>query len=169
LAGAAACSVGVPRQAVAFAGGYAFGLWGGAALSMTAQLLGCLGTFGWARLVGRDWAARRMGRRLARADRFLAANPFTATLILRLLPIGNNVALNLLAGLSRIRPAPFLAASALGYVPQTAIFVLLASGVRVEKPTQLALALALFCGSALLGLILLRRRRQEAAIAADEG
>jgi uncharacterized membrane protein YdjX (TVP38/TMEM64 family) len=171
--GAAACMVGVPRQAVAFAAGTAFGALAGSGLSLAAMLLGCAGSFLWARAIGRNWARRRIERafsgRLARLDRFIAENPFTATLTLRLLPVGNNLALNLLAGLSGVSLLPFLAASALGYVPQTVVFALLGKGVRVDGAVQLGLGLALFVLSALLGLWLLRRGRQAREAAAAAG
>lgn len=165
--GALACAVGVPRQAVAFAGGTAFGALVGFQLALAAVLLGCAASFLYARLVGRDWARRRIGGRLARLDRFIAENPFGATLTLRLLPVGNNLALNLLAGLSGVRAGPFLAASALGYVPQTVIFALLGKGVRVDGAWQLGLAVALFAASAALGFALLRRHRAGRAIEAE--
>lgn len=172
LLGTAACMVGVPRQAVAFAGGTAFGALMGSVLSLAAMVAGCAGSFMWARAVGRDWARRRIEQsfsgRLARLDRFIADNPFTATLTLRLLPVGNNLALNLLAGLSGVALGPFLAGSAIGYIPQTVVFALLGKGVRVDGAVQLALGLALFAGSVALGLWLLRRgrRAREAAEAA---
>ena len=94
--------------------------------------------------------------RLAGVDRFLAARPFAATLTLRLLPVGNNLALNLLAGLSAMRPWPFLAATVLGYLPQTLVFALAGSGVQLAKTVQVGLGAALFLASAALGIILLR-------------
>jgi uncharacterized membrane protein YdjX (TVP38/TMEM64 family) len=165
LAGASFCAAGLPRQAVAFGAGYAFGLAGGAALGLLAQWLGCVATFGWARVVARDWAARRLRGQLARADRFLATNPFTATLTLRLLPVGSNMAVNLLAGASGIGAAPFLTASAIGYLPQTAVFTLLGSGVRVGGPLQFALGIALFAVSGLLGMVLWNRQKRAAEVA----
>jgi uncharacterized membrane protein YdjX (TVP38/TMEM64 family) len=159
LAGALLCAAGMPRQAVAFAGGYAFGLWPGAALSLLAQLLGCVLDFAVARTSGRAWATRRLRGRLARIDRFLAANPFTATLTLRLLPVGNNLALNLLAGLSGMPVTPFLAATLIGYVPQTIVFALAGSGVHVDRTSQVALGAALFLVSAGLGYLLLKIRK----------
>jgi uncharacterized membrane protein YdjX (TVP38/TMEM64 family) len=160
-AGAALTAAGVPRQSVAFLGGYAFGAVPGAGLALLAQVAGCALSFGWARLVARNWAERRLagryGARLRRLRDALAASPFGATLALRLLPVGNNLALNLLAGMSGIPPAPFLAASALGYVPQTAVFALLGKGVRVDGAWQIALAAALLAVSVALGFVLLRR------------
>jgi len=89
----------------------------------------------------------------------LAESPFGATLALRLLPIGNNLALNLLAGLAGIAAMPFLAGSALGYLPQTVIFALLGKGVRVDGAWQLAVAAVLLAASVAIGFGLLRRAR----------
>ena len=162
-AAAAATAVGVPRQSVAFLGGYAFGTVLGAALALAAQLLGCAAAYLWARAVGRGWAERRLdgrfGPRLRPLVERLRNNPFAAVLALRLLPVGNNLALNLVAGLSGLAAAPFLAASALGYLPQTVIFALLGKGVRVDGAWQMALAAVLLVVSVGLGLWLLRRQR----------
>lgn len=163
LVAGAATAVGVPRQSIAFLGGYAFGTVIGAALALVAQLLGCAGAFFWAGAVGRSWAERRLngrfGPRLRPLVERLREGPFPATLALRLLPVGNNLALNLVAGLSGLAAIPFLAASALGYLPQTIIFALLGKGVRVDGAWQMALAGGLLLVSVLLGLWLLRRQR----------
>jgi uncharacterized membrane protein YdjX (TVP38/TMEM64 family) len=158
-AGALLTAAGMPRQAVAFAGGYAFGAWRGGALALVAQMLGCLVDFWWSRAVARDWVTRRIARRLARLDRLLTGHPFTATLTLRLLPVGNNLVLNLLAGVSGLRAGPFLAATLIGYLPQTAVFALAGSGVHVDHSMQLAVAGALLVGSGVLGWVLLVRTR----------
>ena len=160
--GTLACAVAVPRQVVAYAGGLAFGFWPGAALALAAEVLGCTANFFWARLAARRWAERWLqraaGGRLDRLNRFLAAQAFTATLTLRLLPVGSNILLNLLAGVSGVLAGRFLLASALGYIPQTAVFALLGGGVQVSAAAQVALAAALFAASIGLGLLLLRRR-----------
>lgn len=162
-AGSIATAIGVPRQAVAFVGGYAFGAVAGSALALAAQVLGAAASFGWARIVARDWAERRMsgrfGPRLRPLRDAMAENPFGATVALRLLPIGNNLALNLLAGMAGIAAVPFLAGSALGFVPQTVVFALLGKGIRVDGAWQMALAVGLFVVAALIGWALLRRHR----------
>ncbi len=160
--GALACAVGVPRQLVAVAGGYSFGFWPGVGLALIAEGLGCAIDFLWARLLGRRAAAafleRREGGRLDRLDRFLSGRAFTATLTLRLLPVGSNIVLNLLAGISGVAFGPFLAASVLGYVPQTVVFALVGGGASVSDGVQLGLAAGLLALSVALGLALLRRR-----------
>jgi uncharacterized membrane protein YdjX (TVP38/TMEM64 family) len=171
LAGAALTAAGVPRQTVAFLGGYAFGALLGGAYALAAQLLGCAASYGYARLLGRDWAERRMagrfGHRLRPLRDALAAQPFGATLALRLLPVGSNLGTNLLAGMIALPALPFLAGSALGYLPQTVVFALLGKGVRVEGAWQLGLAALLLAVSIAIGLGLLRRHR--AARALEEG
>ena len=160
-AGAVATAAGLPRQGVAFLGGYAFGVAEGIGLALGAQLAGCALSVGWARLVGRKWAERRLagryGARLRRLRDALAASPFGATLALRLLPVGNNLALNLLAGMAGIALPPFLAASALGYLPQTVVFALLGKGVRVDGAWQIGVAAVLLAVSVGIGFALLRR------------
>ena len=168
LIGAAALAAGVPRQAVAFLGGYAFGTVVGVGLALAAQLLGCAVAFFWAGAVGRGWAERRLagrfGPRLRPIVALLRENPFGATLALRLFPVGNNLALNLLAGMSGIPAGAFLLASLLGYVPQTVVFALLGKGVRVDGAWQLAISALLLAGSIGLGVWLMRRHRAGRAV-----
>ena len=168
LAGAVATGVGVPRQAVAFLAGYAFGTLIGVAVALAAQVLGCALVFFWASAVGRGWAERRLagrfGPRLRPIVETLRANPFGATLALRLFPAGSNLALNLLAGMSAIPAVPYMIASALGYLPQTVVFALLGKGVRVDGAWQLALSGLLLAVSLGLGLWLMRRHRAGRAV-----
>jgi uncharacterized membrane protein YdjX (TVP38/TMEM64 family) len=164
LAGAGLCAVGAPRQAVAFAAGYAFGPWLGFGLAMAAEVAGCTASFSWARVIARQWVMRRRGQRLARLDALLTQHAFSATLMIRLLPFGNNLALSLLAGVSTVSAGAFLLASALGYVPQTIIFVLLGGGMQVSSRWQLWLGAGLLGVSIVLGLYLLRRHGQVLAV-----
>ena len=152
------CAVGLPRQAVGFAAGFAYGPAIGMALTTLANLAACLADLLWARMVARDWARRRLLRgRLARLDGFIARNPFTAILTLRLLPVGSSLMLSLLAGVLGVRVAPFLAATLLGSLPQTVIFVLVGAGARIGQTTQIGLGVALFIASGIVGGMLLRR------------
>ena len=170
--GAAATAAGAPRQGVAFLGGYALGVVQGTVLSLAAQVLGCALSYLWARAVGRGWAERRLagrfGHRLRPLRDVLAGSPFNATLALRLLPVGNNLALNLLAGMAGVSLLPFLAGSAIGYLPQTVVFALLGKGIRVDGAWQLGLGIGLFVVSAVIGLMLLRQHQAGRALE-DEG
>jgi len=165
--GALACAVGVPRQVVAFVAGYGWGLLPGIALALAAQMVGCAANLFWARAVGRDFARRWLAGRLGRFDAVLARRPFTATLAIRLLPIGNNLALNLLAGISSLRAVPFLTASAIGYLPQTVIFVVMGQGSQLGRGIELAISISLLLASSLLALLIFRSRMLTEPAATD--
>ncbi len=152
-----AMAVGLPRQVAAFAAGYLYGPWFGTLLGLAASLVSAAVDFGWARFLGRAAIKRRLSGRLERIDAFLAANPFGASLMLRLLPVGNNVLLNVAAGVSGVTAGWFLLGSAIGYLPQTIVFALLGGGARLGRGLELALAAGLFLASALIGLALYRR------------
>jgi uncharacterized membrane protein YdjX (TVP38/TMEM64 family) len=157
-------AIGVPRQIPAFVAGYAFGTWSGVAIALLSQLAACATDFIWARAVARDFVKRRFGKRLTRIDAALAARPFMTTLTFRLMPVGSNILLNLVAGLSSVRALPFLAASLIGFIPQTIIFALLGRGSAPSHANVLAVGIAMFALSATLGLYLFTRYRRDAAL-----
>jgi uncharacterized membrane protein YdjX (TVP38/TMEM64 family) len=157
--GALAVAAGLPRQAVCFLGGYGFGLGLGLALAQLASILGCALCFLYARLLGRELVRHRFAERLRRLDDFLHEHPVTMTMLIRFLPVGSNLITNLLAGVSKVAPLPFLLGSLIGYLPQTIIFVLLGSGIHVQPLWRSVLSVLLFLLSALLGVYLYRRLR----------
>jgi uncharacterized membrane protein YdjX (TVP38/TMEM64 family) len=165
--GAVLTALGFPRQAVCFLGGYAFGFDLGTVLSLAASLGGCVLAFLYARLLGRSFVQGRFPDRLRRIDDFLRANPFSMTLLVRLLPVGSNVVTNLAAGVSGVRALPFLAGSLIGYVPQTAIFALLGSGIHFDPMMRIAASVALFVVSGMVGVYLFRRYRKSGALDRD--
>lgn len=95
-------AIGLPRQVVAFFGGYAFGVLPGLLLGALAALGGCILAFYYARLFGRGLVRRLFPEKLQRFDDFIRGHPFSMTLLVRLLPVGNNLVTNLIAGVSRI-------------------------------------------------------------------
>ena len=98
-------------------------------------------------------------RRIGKIDAFLSDNPLSMTLLIRLLPVGSNLVVNLGAGVSGIGVASFLAGSAIGYLPQTMVFTLLGSGINVEPSFRISLSVVLFVVSAVLGVWLYRKSR----------
>jgi len=165
--GAVFTAVGLPRQIIAFLAGYAFGLLPGVFFGSLAALLGCALSFAYARLFGRGVLSARLGERARRFDAFIHEHPFSMTLLVRLLPVGNNLLTNLAAGISRVRALPFLAASLTGYLPQTLVFALVGSGIDIAPTLKIALAAALFLASGILGAYLYHRHRH--GISLDDG
>lgn len=156
-AGALATALAFPRQIVAMLAGYAFGFAAGTVLAILAALLGCMLAFTVARGLGRVPLQSRFGPRIRKLDTFLGQHPFSMALALRLLPLGSNALISLLAGLSSVRGLPFFAGSAVGYLPQSLIFALAGSGISVDPTLRLSLATVLLLASGLIGMLLYRR------------
>jgi uncharacterized membrane protein YdjX (TVP38/TMEM64 family) len=157
-------AIGLPRQIPAFVAGYAFGAWSGAAIALLSQIIACGADFIWARAVGREFVNRRFGRVLRRVDSTLSARPFIATLTFRLMPVGSNILLNLAAGLSSVRALPFLAASLIGFIPQTVVFALIGRGSAPSHMNVLAIGVVMFLLSAGLGVFLFTKFRQDSIV-----
>ena len=66
---------------------------------------------------------------------------------------------NLVAGISSVPALAFFAGSALGYIPQTAIFALAGSGVEVDPALRIGLAAVLLLISGVMSVALFRRFR----------
>ena len=160
-------AVAVPRHVVSFLGGYAFGFGLGSALALAATEIGCLLDFFYARVVGRPLVSARLGARVRRIEDFLAANPFSMTLLIRLLPVGNNFATSLAAGVSRVPARPFLLGSLLGYIPQTMVFALAGSGIEMGGAPRVAFAVLFFVVSGAIGIWLYRRYRHGKSLGED--
>ena len=159
LMGGLFTAIGLPRQIIAFLGGYAFSVGLGTLLGALAALLGCMLSFFYARFFGQGLLRARLGERAGRFDRFIHDHPFSMTVLIRLLPVGSNLLTNLAAGISSIRPVHFFAGTLLGYLPQTLVFSLVGSGVHIAPMLKLTLAIVLFLVSMALGMYLYRRRR----------
>lgn len=169
LVGAAFTGLGMPRQVVAFLGGYAFGLLEGTAWAMLASMVGAVTAFYYARFMGRDMLARRFPGRIKKIDDFLSSNTLVTALILRLSPFSSNLVANMAAGVSGVRPLPFFAGTAMGYLPQTIVFALLGSGIQLDPTFRTALSVVLFVASTVLGLWLWRRYRKNHGMPEEEG
>ncbi|MFC1672717.1 TVP38/TMEM64 family protein [Pseudomonadota bacterium] len=164
---ALATGVGLPRQVLSGLAGYAFGLWLGTGLALLGTTLGCIGAFYYARLLARAPLQKKFSGKVRRLDDFLHDNTFSMTLLIRMLPVGSNVATNLAAGVSSVRAVPFFGGSTLGYLPQTAIFALLGSGVAVDPALRISLSVILFVASGVLGVYLYRHFRHGKSLDKD--
>ncbi len=158
LLGALAICISCPRQIVSFFAGYFFGLWAGTGIALVATILGCILTFAIARTFRATFGKFIRGR-LDVAVQFWKENAFFATLIWRFMPAGSNLLTNLAAGALGIPAIGFFLGSAIGYIPQTIVFAVVGSGVKLESGIQIAVSVGLFVVSALMGLALYARYR----------
>lgn len=176
---AGACALGVavgfPRLALSFLGGALFGWIEGTVLSQIGTFVGCWATFLAGRHLGRRWVqglvARRFPRTKALLD-FIARHAFEANVVLRMTPVGNAFATNLLFAVSKVKSGPFLAATFVGTLPETAVLALLGSAAKgTEMEARLIGAGAAFVVLALgtawwTRRLRRRKRRQERRAAA---
>lgn len=167
--GAITASLGMPRQLVALIAGYSFGLLQGVLLAITSISFGALLTFWFARFIARPWVRRRFPDAVAKVDRFTEDQPFLKILTIRFLPLGTNMLTNLAAGTTKLSTGVFICASFIGFLPQTAIFVLGGHGFNMGSTEQLMFAGALLLISTLLCLVIYRRHRLNQSGSGDDG
>lgn len=149
-------AAGVPATPFTIAGGALFGAGWGIALNWTGELLAALLAFGAARATG-----LRKGARATAVDETattLAAARATRTLFrLRLIPIAPFALLNVGAALSGMRWRNFATATALGILPITIIYTVLASELvdGAEGSGTRAFVIASISGAVLIAASLL--------------
>jgi uncharacterized membrane protein YdjX (TVP38/TMEM64 family) len=112
--GTVALVPGAPMTALA---GVLFGPLVGTALVVVGATAGATAAFALSRWLGRARIQRFLGPRLTKADGWLERRGFAAMLGLRLVPLVPFSVLNYAAGLSRVPPRAYVAATALGIVP----------------------------------------------------
>ena len=166
LFSAGTMALGCPRQVMAFLGGYAFGFVQGVALSVVAAVIGCLLSFFVSRMLLRPLIKRRYAQRIHRINDFLKDKPITKTVVIRLLPVGNNLLTNLLAGVTDVKARYFLIGSGIGYIPQMAVFALMGKGIVVLSIWKIVLSVALFCVSSALSVGLYKQYKNSKIVEA---
>ncbi|MDL2078059.1 TVP38/TMEM64 family protein [Streptomyces sp. GXMU-J15] len=150
----------VPRPLLNLAAGALFGSQLGLGAAVAGTVLGAGLAFGLGRILGQE-ALRPLlkGRWLKAADGQLSRHGFRSMLAVRLFPGVPFSAANYCAAVSRMGYAPFLLATALGSVPNTAAYVV--AGSRASAPTSPAFLIALACIAvpALAGVVVAWRKR----------
>ncbi|MCD9145368.1 TVP38/TMEM64 family protein [Streptomyces albireticuli] len=150
----------VPRPILNIAAGALFGSPFGTAAAVAGTVLGSGLAFGLGRLLGQD-ALRPLlrGRWLTAADRQLSRHGFRSMLAIRLFPGVPFAAANYCAAVSRMGWAPFLLATGIGSVPNTAAYVI--AGSHASTPTSPAfLAAMAFIGVTGLAAVVVAWRKR---------
>jgi|GEM_PF-2251855 len=150
----------VPRPLLNLAGGALFGSQLGIGTTLAGTVLGAGLAFGLGRVLGQD-ALRPLlrGRLLKAADGQLSRHAFRSMMAARLFPGVPFWAANYCAAVSRMGWVPFLVATALGSIPNTAAYVV--AGARASSPTSPAFLIAMACIAlpALVGTVIAWRKR----------
>ncbi|MFE9926774.1 TVP38/TMEM64 family protein [Streptomyces sp. NPDC005774] len=150
----------VPRPILNLAAGALFGSQLGLGGALGGTVLGAGLAFCLGRALGQD-ALRPLlrGRWLQAADHQLSRHGFRSMLAARLFPGVPFAASNYCAAVSRMGLLPFLLATGLGSIPNTAAYVV--AGARASTPTSPAFLIALACITVpgLVGAVVAWRKR----------
>ncbi|CAM5487045.1 TVP38/TMEM64 family membrane protein OS=Streptomyces alboniger OX=132473 GN=CP975_04710 PE=3 SV=1 [Streptomyces alboniger] len=132
----------VPRPLLNLAAGALFGTQAGLAAAVAGTVFGAGIAFGLGRMLGQD-ALRPLlrGKWLLAADGQLSRHGFRSMLAIRLFPGVPFAAANYCAAVSRMSWLPFLLATGLGSIPNTAAYVV--AGARASTPTSPAFLIAM--------------------------
>ncbi|MEU1281482.1 TVP38/TMEM64 family protein [Streptomyces sp. NPDC005805] len=150
----------VPRPILNLAAGALFGTQAGLPAAVAGTVLGAGIAFTLGRLLGQE-ALRPLlrGRWLRAADGQLSRHGFRSMLAIRLFPGVPFAAANYCAAISRMGYAPFLLATALGSIPNTAAYVV--AGSRAGSPTspEFLIAMGFIVLTGLAAAVVAWRRR----------
>lgn len=134
--------------------GFLFGRWVGAAIVIVGATIGGTMVFLAARYLFADSARRRMGPMGRRIADGFSANAFSYLLFLRLVPFPYFL-VNLAPAFTAIKVRTFVAATAIGIIPGTFVFVNLGQALGRIESTQQLLSLETLGALALLGCLAL--------------
>lgn len=113
----------LPGAAVfTLAGGFLFGSFVGTLYANVAATAGATLAFLSARYLLRDWVERKFGDRLGPIQEGFAKNASSYLITLRLIPIFPFFLINLVSGLTRIRPGTYILATAIGIIPGSFVY-----------------------------------------------
>ncbi len=144
--------IGAPQWMLITGTVLAFGVWEGGVLSWVGSLASATLGFG----IGHGLGAERLQRVDAKLVQKLTAavrkNGFMTSLIVRLVPTGPAILVNLAAGVSRMRLRHFIAGTAIGIIPKILIICLISQGLISGLSGSL---MALFFAGLAIGAILL--------------
>jgi len=159
--------LGAPQWALITACVVGFGPLMGALYAWCATLVSASTNFGIARMIGQKRLMRLTGPRLTRILEKVEKNGVLWSFVVRLVPTGPFILVNLAAGVSSIRYRAFLTGTALGIIPKILVVALIAKGVFVGMDRQLIslLFIGLAIAAIALTLWLQNRFRQQGPMA----
>ncbi|HEX5760853.1 MAG TPA: VTT domain-containing protein [Thermoanaerobaculia bacterium] len=144
------CPIGVPAAPMMVAGGVVFGTLQGWAWSFLGTVLAAAVTYLLGRLLGRDFVAHLMGRRLKRVERAIARRGFWSLVGARFMPLPFAV-VNYGAALAGVPFGLYLATTALGLLPATLFFTYFSATLtKAAGPERSAVMVQLVAAAVLL-------------------
>src|SRR4029077_7185111 len=109
-------------------GGFLFGLWWGALLSVIGATIGSVAVFLAARTAFYDLFHARAGASLARLEEGFRRDSFSYLLFLRLVPVFSFWLVNIVPALLGMRVGPYALATLIGIIPGSIVFASVGAG-----------------------------------------
>ena len=147
-------ALGGPRQMLAFSCGYLMGGLPGALLSTVLTGIGALLVIYCVRNIGMEWMRKRHGERVDFIRRLLAEDTWLWICMVRLMPVGSNLATNIAVALAMLSTPAVFWGSLLGYLPQMLLFSFAGAGLALQDEQQLWISLLMLVLSTVLVLYL---------------
>ena len=147
----------VPGTIGTFTAGLLLGFVVGFPVAYISALIGSILAFFISKAVGKEGMQELLGDRMDSIDDWLLKNDFVSILILRLLPIVPFNGLNYAAGLTRVRTSRYIAASAIGIAPGSALSSFAASSSTDMTSTPFLIAAGLLIFFTVVSLFVARR------------
>lgn len=153
--------IGVPQFALIAGAVAAFGPWQGALFSWVATMVSGSVTYWLGRFAGEDTFRRYAGNTAQRMSGFIGRNAFTASAIVRNVPTGPFIIVNMGFGVIGASFFAFLGGMAIGIIPKIAVVTFLGEslGQAIGGNPLIAILAALAAGAVWIGLMLFARRR----------
>ncbi|MBM7712142.1 TVP38/TMEM64 family protein [Enterococcus xiangfangensis] len=135
----------LPAFLITFANAAVFGWWQGALLSWVSAMAGALLCFYIARIAGRD-IVEKMNKNfsLEKLDEYFDRYGKHTILICRLLPFISFDFISYAAGLTAIKPLPFLITTGIGQLPATIVYSYVGSNLTGSTKTIMFVLLSMF-------------------------
>jgi len=107
----------------------AFGVWEGGILSWVGSLAAAVLGFWIGQLVGAERLNRLDAKLIQKISSAVRKNGFMTSLVVRLVPTGPAILVNLAAGVSRMKFLHFVAGTAIGIIPKIIVVGLISQGL----------------------------------------
>jgi len=153
--------LGVPQWGLIAVSVIVFGPLWGAIYAWGATLFSALTGFVFARYLGAKRLKAYGGKKMGRLAGFVRENGFGVSFLVRLVPSGPFVLVNMAAGLSGMSLPSFMLGTLLGIIPKIAVIALLGQGIDgafTDQKGLLALVSFVLAGLCIIGMLWARGR-----------
>lgn len=154
--------IGAPQWMLITGTVLAFGVWEGGILSWVGSLVAAILGFWIGHVVGAERLRRLDAKLIRKLSAAVRKNGFMTSLVVRLVPTGPAILVNLAAGVSRMKFRHFVAGTSIGIIPKIVVVCLVSQGLI--SGVSGSLMAVFFIGLAGLAILLswVARKRLEA-------